>query len=346
MKCAAVPCLLIATCVVPIQVVVTLSLSRAEISAQHNASTSIPKILHRVFLPQKNGKGVCNAYHDMHITECRGVTSKNNPEWEEWVWGEQEIEALFIKHAAVFKAHPEIKDFPEVYKNFDGWMKRQDSIRHLILYLYGGLYMDEDVACKPIAHLLNNANFVLRKMGKTNFMACIPNQQLSINVLAGIVHTAQTGILPGETVKHNVSHEPDGSINPIQATGEKQICEAMTKMGYSIHAEGDVYAHYPSGNVSPDFIRVLPVEAVSNYREDGKYLTGSFSVDGGPVCIHRPLNAWAVERYRDLKAVKTSMEERKNNLHSECKAIYEHTLYGEPLMKKAHLLGEGIWAHL
>ncbi|MDR1403245.1 MAG: hypothetical protein LBJ60_06050 [Tannerellaceae bacterium] len=64
--------------------------------------------------------------------------AKKNPEWEYHLWGREEIERL------VESCFP---DFPDTYKNFQHKVQQWDSARYMILYKYGGLYIDLDTEC-------------------------------------------------------------------------------------------------------------------------------------------------------------------------------------------------------
>jgi len=306
----------------------TVSLRQVNSSQPNEPATAIPTILHRIFLPQKNGKGVCGSWNLGIIGDTRTFTHKNNPTWEEWVWGEDEIESLFRKNKDVLQQNSLLAKFPDVYRNFDTWVKRADSMRYLILYTYGGAYMDLDISCKPFQSLLTDANLVLRKGGKNNFMVAAPHQDFFLRVLEGIVTTANTGIPPGSKIPLDLSKEVGHSMNPIRATGEHQLQQVLVNNMDIKYKVGDFAGH----------VRVLDQDAVANYSPKGKYMQGKRNVNGEPVCIHRALNSWAEEKYRGVKAKETTREERKESMHTECPDIYENALHGKALMEKAHLL--------
>ena len=71
---------------------------------------------------------------------------EQNPDWEYHLWNGEEMDELVARH------------FPEylsMYRSFPYNVQRRDTIRYMILYVYGGLYTDLDTECfRPIDPLL------------------------------------------------------------------------------------------------------------------------------------------------------------------------------------------------
>lgn len=63
---------------------------------------------------------------------------EQNPDWEYHLWNGEEMDELVARH------------FPEylsMYRSFPYNVQRWDTIRYMILYVYGGLYTDLDTEC-------------------------------------------------------------------------------------------------------------------------------------------------------------------------------------------------------
>lgn len=102
----------------------------------------IPKIIHQVW------EGRTESKMPTRLQILARTWQEHNPEWEYHLWNGEEMDALVKKH------------FPEylaMYKGFPHNVQRWDTIRYMILYIYGGVYTDLDTECfQPIDTLLEN----------------------------------------------------------------------------------------------------------------------------------------------------------------------------------------------
>lgn len=104
----------------------------------------IPKIIHQVY---ENLSGPPESWRK--ISES---WRKKNPDWEYIFWTKPEMEDL-VK---------EFPDFEKTYFKFPFNVQRWDAIRYLILFKYGGLYVDMDYEClKNIDQLFDSSKCVL-----------------------------------------------------------------------------------------------------------------------------------------------------------------------------------------
>lgn len=90
----------------------------------------IPQIIHQI-------------YEDLSGPPCSLVEISQswkefNPDWEYRFWNKNDIEAFLNEY------YPE---FISIYKAFPFNVQRWDAIRYLILYKFGGLYVDMDYEC-------------------------------------------------------------------------------------------------------------------------------------------------------------------------------------------------------
>ena len=147
----------------------------------------IPKIIHQV-------------YEDLSgPPEFLRLLSKGwqekNPDWEYMFWTKKEMEALVR----------EFPDFVDIYHSFPYNIQRWDALRYLILYKYGGLYVDMDYECiRSINPILEKGtcffglepkshakSFGLDVMVGNAFMASTPQNQFIeeiINEIKGLKH--------------------------------------------------------------------------------------------------------------------------------------------------------------
>jgi inositol phosphorylceramide mannosyltransferase catalytic subunit len=116
----------------------------------------IPKIIHQIWAG-KNGFGPPDL-----ILKLMGTWQKLHPDWDFQLWNENSMMRFLLEN------YPE---HIETYNSFNYDIQRWDSIRYLILYHFGGLYVDADFEClKPISPLLNNHTCCLGSEPKRHSM--------------------------------------------------------------------------------------------------------------------------------------------------------------------------------
>lgn len=175
---------------------------------------AIPRILHRVMIPRADGNISCSD----KMGEARADFYTHNSGWVEYIWGRDAIDALIEKSKALFAEDPSISDFPDLFQKMDEWMYQQDSIRHLIMYHFGGLYMDLDMDCQvDVSDFVVDGRLNIRTRGKTNFLAVPPHHEFFIRMMQRIGDTFREGLDPDHEKR------PDAT----KLTGEHQICDTL-----------------------------------------------------------------------------------------------------------------------
>lgn len=111
----------------------------------------IPKIIHQIYWDFSfKGKPIRDEWKKASLTWV-----KHHPKWEHKIWDDKDCLNL-IKN-----------DFPwflETYLGYKYEIQRCDSVRPLILYKYGGLYIDMDTIClKPFDNILTEEKIYLVK---------------------------------------------------------------------------------------------------------------------------------------------------------------------------------------
>ena len=108
---------------------------------------AIPKIIHQVW------EGRTEPSMPARLQILARTWQEKNPNWEYHLWNGEEMDKLVETH------------FPEylsIYKSFPYSVQRWDTIRYMILYLYGGVYADLDSECfRPIDELLEGKNMFI-----------------------------------------------------------------------------------------------------------------------------------------------------------------------------------------
>ena len=103
---------------------------------------AIPRIIHQVW------EGRTEPKMPTRLQILARTWREQNPDWEYHLWNGEEMDELVEKH------------FPEylsMYRSFPYNVQRWDTIRYMILYVYGGVYTDLDTECfRPMTPLLEN----------------------------------------------------------------------------------------------------------------------------------------------------------------------------------------------
>ena len=103
---------------------------------------AIPKIIHQVW------EGRTESVMPTRLRILARTWQEQNPNWKYHLWGGEEMDELVTTY------------FPEyisLYKGFLHNVQRWDTIRYMILYVYGGVYADLDSECfRPLYPLMED----------------------------------------------------------------------------------------------------------------------------------------------------------------------------------------------
>ena len=103
---------------------------------------AIPKIIHQVW------EGRTEPSMPARLQILARTWKEKNPDWEYHLWNGEEMDKLVETH---------FPEYMSLYKSFPYSVQRWDTIRYMILYLYGGVYADLDSECfRPIDGLLED----------------------------------------------------------------------------------------------------------------------------------------------------------------------------------------------
>ncbi|WP_231562254.1 glycosyltransferase family 32 protein [Alistipes sp. ZOR0009] len=149
----------------------------------------IPKIIHQVYVNQDGPPPF--------FKRIATTWQKKHPEWKYIFWDEKKINHLL---------ESEFPDFIPFYESLPYDIQRWDTIRYLILYKLGGVYVDMDYECiDPIDVLLVNSSCCMalepsinaKKHNKKQiisnaFMASIPQHSFIKNIINEIIQNINT----------------------------------------------------------------------------------------------------------------------------------------------------------
>lgn len=192
----------------------------------------IPQIIHQIYVC-KDSQGKIPE----DLLELSKTWRSLHPNWEYRFWNKESIDD-FLKDY-----YP---DFIPYYYGFPYDVQRWDSIRYLILYHFGGLYVDMDYECiEPIDSLLNNSTCC---MGLEPSEHAVDNKK---NIILGNALMASVPRHPYfdtiiKTIKQGEKRRfPNKALQVMETTGPFML----TRM----------YENYPN----KDEITLLPAELLS-----------------------------------------------------------------------------------
>jgi mannosyltransferase OCH1-like enzyme len=103
-------------------------------------------------------------------------TWKTNVVPEEWEHAVESCKTMNSEYKYILWTHKTMEDFVKkeypgflnVYKSYKHNIQRCDAFRYLVLYKYGGIYLDMDIVCKKKLNSLLKYDFVLTKSSNIN----------------------------------------------------------------------------------------------------------------------------------------------------------------------------------
>ncbi len=110
---------------------------------------AIPKIIHQTWKTEEIPAEWKDAVYSCKL---------KNPDYKYILWTDKLMEE-FVKYK-----------FPDFYKTYMGYphnIQRCDAFRYLVLYIYGGIYLDMDIVCKKNLDPLLSYELVLTKSANT-----------------------------------------------------------------------------------------------------------------------------------------------------------------------------------
>jgi len=120
------------------------SLDHSTISSLNNTKSLVPRIIHQTY---RNIYSIPFKWQQAS-NSCRNI----NSDYKYKFWSDEEGRRLIEK------------EFPSLLLTFDSYpydIQRADVIRLVVLYVYGGIYLDLDIICKKSLDQLLNYQFIL-----------------------------------------------------------------------------------------------------------------------------------------------------------------------------------------
>lgn len=122
-----------------------------------NEKQIIPKLFHTIWFDFGKGNDVFPKY-DKNMNQLL----KLHPDWEFKLWREHEVIALIKEN---------VPEFLETFTNYEEPIKKHDSARIIILYLFGGVYLDQDfIPVRKINPLMKSYEFIIGNEDPSVFM--------------------------------------------------------------------------------------------------------------------------------------------------------------------------------
>ena len=177
---------------------------------------SIPKIIHQVW------EGRTEPSMPARLQILARTWKEKNPDWEYHLWNGEEMDKLVETH------------FPEylsLYKSFPYNVQRWDTIRYMILHVYGGVYTDLDSECyQPKDSLLETQTMCFGEEPQAH------NYYLDINRLIGNAFMASEAGCKGwlkvlEAINEAMKQEqPNDSRVVVSTTGPVLISRIFSEL--------------------------------------------------------------------------------------------------------------------
>ncbi|CAK7068052.1 MAG: hypothetical protein PARBB_03253 [Parabacteroides distasonis] len=165
---------------------------------------AIPKIIHQVW------EGRTEPCMPTRLQILARTWREQNPDWEYHLWSGEEMDELVEKY------------FPEylsMYRSFPYNVQRWDTIRYMILYVYGGVYTDLDTECfKSINPLIDGRTMGIGEEPPVKeYFTCIGNAFLFSE------RNCSGWLTILENIKLNTSEKESSIMTIMDSTGAFMI---------------------------------------------------------------------------------------------------------------------------
>lgn len=189
---------------------------------------TIPKIIHQVWggdnpLPK-------------HFVEFSGTWKEHHPEWKYEFWDDARIDKFVKEH------------YPQYYDMFNDFaynMQRWDTVRYMMMDIYGGIYADFDSECfKPIDELID---------GMECLFSLEPNESAKINKTEIQLATAIMGSAPGHPFMKDVIKNIFDNFKKVDFTNiTTKVMDVVRSTGPVMLTNSyDNYPHREDINIIP-----------------------------------------------------------------------------------------------
>lgn len=185
----------------------------------------IPKIIHQIWIgPKSEPVKWTNTIKIDYITKY--------PEYEYKLWNESNIGELFV-------------DFPNIKIIYDlesTWNGKSDILRYLILYYYGGIYIDADCVW------INDKNFDKLIDNSCGFFAA---KEHADNLVGSVIGTFKNNEVFIKILKHIESYIilNNGSIEPKRYINKRKIigvCKTIGPIIFDHFAKNEKITVFPT----------------------------------------------------------------------------------------------------
>lgn len=168
---------------------------------------TIYKIIHQIWL-----QGFKEAPKE--IQKYMKINKKLNPDFKYEFWNESKIINLMIKYGYI-----------NTYNEFIYMHQKIDFAKYVILYYYGGIYIDGDAICqKPLTPLLEeniNYDLIVSKLNCNmveNYIHCNHSYCVNNGIIYAIPGNTVMKILIDDIVKNHSCNQHDSKMSCIEKT--------------------------------------------------------------------------------------------------------------------------------
>lgn len=181
---------------------------------------NIPKIIHQVW------EGRSESKMPARLQIWARTWQENNPDWEYHLWDGKEMDQLVADY------FPEYK---ELYAHFPYNVQRWDTIRYMILYVYGGVYADLDTECfQAISPLLDQVSL---GFGQEPPMHADKSLRVGNAFMASQQQNRGWLWILEEIANHSHSLKDDSAISTVMhSTGSNMLARVFPKLQKELNA--------------------------------------------------------------------------------------------------------------
>lgn len=203
----------------------------------------IHKIIHQIWLQSYNN--MPDKLKEYHIN-CKKI----NNDFKFIFWDDNKIKQLIRQYYD--------SSYLDIYNSYDTYAQKSDIARYLILYIYGGIYLDTDVICLKNLSKFTHHSFFLTY--EDDILSVINKKRSLVNGMIGSKKNHDVFKIIFKNIKSRINKKSDISYS----TGPKLLHDSIKEYIRMYPIRNDITI------IEPKYLHPCPYYSVDNCYKTAK----------------------------------------------------------------------------
>lgn len=245
----------------------------------HTNDDEYPKIIHRIWFDFGNGENIPKS-SEFHVEKCHRM----HKDWKVMWWNEKDA------HHFVETYFPQYID---IYDRLHHPVQRVDVLRYMILYIYGGMYLDIDITC------LKSVDEYLSSIENKKDVVCIPLSQQNTFMKSPLLNNYLMISHPNHPFWMHVLEEWARRCFEEMNWANKYFGTLLTSMSYFFNDTTHLVLYQSGpGLISdiffnhPEMVHPLPIELFNPKHHLSEYWSCYNRFTEDTILVHHATKTW------------------------------------------------------